>query len=554
MAGWYLGVALGSLVLGVGSKPTASPSIEDFVGAKSGTHSQGTRSQGVQAQGAGAEKAAPHSSARQLKELKAELRSPYVDKRRRTVAKLAAIGGRQAFALVLDALRDKEAEAADEAQLQLPAFEGSLGTQRLQRELLGRDGLRSKDGMVRLRVAEALGRLEGPVDGAALLGRLQHRDEAVSVALLWSLERLAIRGRLGPEAPELVRNLDRLFRPGVADAVQARALTALVHLDPAAFVERRAALRKRSGPESACALVAAEALAAQALGSYDAARSAVREALIDTDPRQRAMGIRLLPDVKPLRDDLETLAKRLGEEPRPALRARAVATLQKLTGWKHRERMAPWIHSISTLPADWIAPVPQAVDPDAEWEDSNPQEGSAASLERLAPMSDRLGLLVDFSGSLWNEREDGTCRKDLLDPEMDRLLDQLDPATRFVLIPFTGVPHPFAKASVVASKRELARAKRFFQKANMRGQGNLYAAVQAALTDADLDRLIILTDGAPTGGVRWNVELMGDLFVEQTRFRPVIFDFVLLDAPPPLQRAWASVARRTGGRTLALKM
>lgn len=396
--------------------------------------------------------------------------------------------------------------------------------------------------------------MEGPVDGGALLGRLERRDEAVSVALLWSLERLAIRGRLGPEATDLAHKLDRLFRPGVADSVKARALTALARLNPAGFVERRLELRATRGREFACAFLAAEALAAEALGSYDAARSSVREALVHTDPRQRAMGIRLLPDVRPQREDLQALAKRLGEEPRPALRARAVATLQGLTGWKHRERMAPWVHSISTLPADWIAPAPQAVDPSAERDASAAEGESIASLERLAPMSDRLGLLVDFSGSLWNEREDGTCRKDLLDPEMERLLDQLDPATRFTLIPFTGVPHPYAKGSVVATKRELARAKRFFAKANMRGQGNLYAAVQAALGDAELDRLIILTDGAPTGGVRWNVELMGDLFVEQTRFRPMIFDFVLLDAPPSLQRAWASVARRTGGRILALKM
>ena len=122
------------------------------------------------------------------------------------------------------------------------------------------------------------------------------------------------------------------------------------------------------------------------------------------------------------------------------------------------------------------------------------------------------------------------------------------------MIPFTGRAHPFADEYATADAREIGRAKRFFRKAKMRGQGNLYGAVQAALQGKDVDRLIILTDGAPTGGVRWNVELMGDLSVEETRFRPVIFDFVFLEAPLSLQKAWASVAQRTGGRTLALKM
>ena len=545
MVARYLGVAL--CIVGLGAEPAGAGSRAMGPGAKWGLEG---------------ERRASVSPARRFKKLKSDMSSAYGDKRRRTIVKLAALGGKRAFELVVETLDDQEAEAADEAQLQLPAFEDSLGTARLQRELLGRKGLKSPDSMVQLRVAEAFGRMVGPVDGAALLSRLKHRDEKVAGALLWSLERLSAAGRLGlggqgqPAAAELEKltdRLDRLFQVGVADSVRGRAIAALVQLDPGAFVARRERLAKLPGLESACAFLKAEVSAA-ATGAGDVPRRLVCKALSNEDPALRAMAIRLFPSMQPAPEDLVKLAQRLDQEPRPALRARAVATLQGLTGWKHRERAAAWAHSIATLPEGWRAPIPLDFDAAGGDDFSGEESGSAATLERLPPMSDRVAILIDFSGSLWNEREDGSCRKDLLDPEMDRLLDQLDPETRFLLIPFTGMPHPYAKGGVAATPREITRAKRFFKKAKMRGQGNLYEAVQVALKDGGVDRLIVLTDGAPTGGVRWNVDLMGDLLVEETRFRPVIFDFVLLDAPLQLQRAWASVARRTGGRTLALKM
>ena len=533
----YVGIALS--ILGLGAEPTGC--FFAAVGPRMGSIIQG-------------DKSASTSPGRSLKELKGDLSSPYGDKRRRTVAKLAALGGQRAFDLVVETLDDKEPEAADEAQLQLPAFESSMGTERVQRELLGRRGLRSPDPMVQRRVAEAFGRMTGPVDGKALLGRLQHRDVEVAGALLWSVERLSAAGRLGLEEGEgpgkLSGSLDRLFRPGVADSVRARAIAALVQLDPVGFAARRERLAKLRGVETTCAFLAAEVAAAATTGATEVPRRAICRALADEEPAVRAMAIRLFPSMEPLAEDLVCLAERLEGEPRPALRAQIVATLQGLTGWKHRERVEAWTHSLSTLGQDWRAPSGEALGDPLGGGDS----ASVASLERLPPMSDRVAFLVDFSGSLWNEREDGSCRKDLLDPEMDRLLDQLDPGTRFALIPFTGKAHPFQDSGVVATARELTRAKRFFKKAKMRGQGNLYGAIQVALQDGEFDRLIILTDGAPTGGVRWNVDLMGDLLVEETRFRPVIFDFVLLDAPVGLQRTWASVARRTGGRTLALRM
>ncbi len=497
-----------------------------------------------------------------VKAIRSDLQSPYGDKRRRTIAKLAKIGGHSAFELVLEALGDRDPEPADEAQLLLPSFEASVGTRVVVTELLGRPGLRSKDPLVRLRAAEALGRLTGPVDPKKWISRVDPKEVDVARALLTSVERMAAAGRLSGDRVAYVKALDRLLGRAVPDRVRAVAVQCVAVLDPDGWQSRRGRVAARRGLETRCSSLAAAVRVGHLLGDLESARADVRAALADDEDVVRAMAVRLLPRMGPLREDLMALAARLDGEPRIALRAQVVATLQRLTGKKHRDHAAAWAHAVAALPDDWTpdpAPGdlgeffagPSLADPRT----SPTGEGqSAATLERLGPASDRVALLVDFSGSLWNEREDGSCRKDLLDPEMDRLLDKIEPDSHFLLIPFTGTQHPFSKSSVRARPREIKAAKRYFRKAKMRGQGNLYGAVQRALQDPTIDRILILTDGAPTGGQRWNAELMGRLMLEETRFRPVIFDFVLLDAPAPLRRAWASVAARTGGRTLCLQM
>ncbi|MCP3918387.1 MAG: HEAT repeat domain-containing protein [bacterium] len=94
-----------------------------------------------------------------VRELKAQLRAAYPDKRRRAVKKLAALGTEDAWELVFGALEDREPEVADEAQVWI----AKVADTGLRKRLLGREGLGAKDDWVRLRVAEAFGRMEGGV-------------------------------------------------------------------------------------------------------------------------------------------------------------------------------------------------------------------------------------------------------------------------------------------------------------------------------------------------------------------------------------------------------
>jgi hypothetical protein len=63
-----------------------------------------------------------------------------------------------------------------------------------------------------------------------------------------------------------------------------------------------------------------------------------------------------------------------------------------------------------------------------------------------------------------------------------------------------------------------------------------------------------LTDGVPTGGEHWNLELMVELLVERNRFRKVAFDSILVDCPNGRRKAWADLALRTGGRSIAAEL
>lgn len=474
-----------------------------------------------------------------LRELTKKSHSSEPSSRRSAVRALAELGGRDAQRLVLEALADPEPEVADEAQLVLVAFEGDG----VVRELLGPAGMRSREPLVRLRAAEAFGRMAGPVDGVKLATRIDRRDPAATRALLWSLERLADRGRLVDDSERLGKKLVGLLGRGADDGVRAVALQVLARVDATASSERIPDLLDSRGSETACSALAAAVL----VGHPNALRWVERSLASDVES-VRATAVSLTLKVGARRPTLTALNERLASEPREALRGRVLDALRRLTGMKHRADPRAWRHTIERLPSDWVGPI---LSP-ASREEAERKQGSVAEISMLPPGSDRLGILVDFSGSLWNERADGTCRKDLLDPEMHTLLGKLDPEGLFYLVPFTSEPHPSTDAPVRASPRNVRTAQRFFARATMRGKGNLYDALMLALEHDELDRLIVLTDGAPTGGHRWNVDLMIELVRERIRFRPVVIDFVLIDTPNRLIRRWRGLAESTGGRVLTV--
>lgn len=472
-----------------------------------------------------------------LDRLEKQLRAPRPERRRRAVAGLAELGGDRATAAVIAALSDRSAEVADVAQLRLPALLGSSIPASIRRH----GGLTARSPLVRLRWAELVGRSPSPLEAKDLAGLMGVRGDAVGRALTWSVERLARRDLIVGDPARLVQRLVGRAKSGADLGSRAAALQALLPLSP-----DRAEPFVRPWAESDDRELCCSALmAAVELGLPDAV--ALLEAGVHhADWAVRLRAIELLVEVGGT-SALDLLVERLRAESRAALRGELVGGLQALTGLWHRDHPEAWALALRGLPSDWTAPSPAS-----GREAAAAPRGTVAAIGRLDPRSDRLAILVDFSGSLWNRDSQGRCKKDQLDPQVAQLLARLGAGTRFLLVPYTGEPHPFEPRLVEATRRNVARAQRFFTSARMSGSGDLFGALSLALDSPEVDRVVLLTDGAPSGGERWDIALMVTLLEERLRFRPAVLDFILVDSSPKLVRQWGGLAGSTGGDVLEL--
>ncbi len=484
--------------------------------------------------GQGANEPSAREVRRELAELGERMAEKDPAKRRVGVKRLAELGTREAWELVIAALADPEPEVADEAQLQLARLDDA----RLLERVSGRDGLRGRDALVALRVAEAFGRMAGPVDGAWLLARGRGGDGSLERTLLWSIERLALRDALGGDPEGLARELGRLVDGRGEGERRAAALMALAALRGerarsailSALGEREVALRV-AGLACSRHLDDAEALGHARRLATDRERAVRHQAVIELERLGARAG-------------LETLIARLEVEERPRLRLRVLEALQHLSGLKHRYDVRPWRDWAARLPEDWTPA--RAVRGEVP--------GATVAFAGLPLLSDRVAFLMDFSGSLWNKRPDGTTRKEVLDGHVRELLAKLTEAVEFDLVPYTARPHPWQGKIVPARRRTVEEGLTWFEACKERGQGNVFDAVQVALADPRVDTLVILTDGAPTGGTRWNLELMVPLLLEGVRFRHVAFDTVLVEAPPRLTRQWQGLSEASGGRSITIRL
>lgn len=474
-----------------------------------------------------------------LRELRTRLRSGRSDDRRRAVARLAKVGSPGALDLVMASLADPVGEVADTAQRLVVTIPGSAVVE----ALLGRGGLGSRDPWVKRRAAEALGRCTVPVDARRLARAFPRRDDEALRAALWTVERLAGSGGLAGDPAALLPRVKASLRGSAADAVRARALMALSALDPGTALSHARQFALEAEGERAAA-----GLTLWVRSGEPEALETLHRACAARDPFLRRVAVDLL-GLHGTRASLESLVARLGQEARPLLRERIVEALRQRTGFRHGDKVRAWVRTLRDLGPEWEPAGDDGREREGPGGAAVPG-GSAAAIGRLQPRSDRLGILVDFSGSLWNVRKDGTRRKDILEPEVERLLGRLPEDARFYLAPYTRSPHPVAETPQRATRRNVGAAQRAFVRETATGPGNVWDALLGAMEHRELDRIMILTDGAPTGGRRWDVPLIVELLLERTRFRPVTFDVVLLDAPPSLVRRWERLAQRSGGRAV----
>lgn len=467
-----------------------------------------------------------------LPELEAKLVDQDARVRREAVIGLAKLDSPAGWEKVIAALRDPKPEVADEAQLQLAALSGPDELARLY----GKDALGSKDEFVRLRAAEVLGRLGEAPDTAVLQKVLADKDADVRRTLCWSIERLKAAGHWGGEP---FAALQELWRRDADSGVRAAALVATVGNDTAFGDELEAYLAKEVQSDVRAAVV----LASRALGGECAWNCAVAAA------KDRVLGVRLCAaeslaagrdarGVKALVDMLESEKELRG-------RWRIVDLLRELSGLSHRLDPRPWRAWAAALPEGPLAP-PKASE--------RAEDERSVSFAGLPIRSERVTFLIDLSGSIWQKRADGRTRKQVVDEELRKALEALPASTRVNVIPYTATPNPWQRGLVAADKKNVAKALEWFAGRKDTGTGDVWGALMLALEDPEVDTLVVLTDGAPSGGRRWNLGLMKQLFAERNRFRRVALEAVLADANGRLKREWDEMCAASGGRTVELAL
>ncbi len=468
----------------------------------------------------------------QLADARQALRSNNDRQRQEALRTLAELGSEEAWELVLDTLADPEPRIADEAQLVLEEV-----TAEFDELLFGKSGLGQKRGLVALRVAEALGRRSVPLDQTLWLKALRHKDAEVRRSLLWSLERLGEDA--SGEHDKLAGALEKLAARDKDELARAHAWLALAALDPEiAGRSLEARLRDKSpAARAACAMrieLAADdgqlrMLRTLAGDETHIVRLRTFEAFARRNDREGPRG----------------LASALEQEQGQRLSWRIVELLQDLSGRKDGRNARAWQHWADSLPADWT---PANKTPERDYGERT------VAFVGMPVLSDRIAFLVDFSGSMWEERADGRTRKQAVDVEMRRVLEHLPEGARFNLIPFVSTPTLWQKSLTQATPKSIKKALTFFEKHKAQGKGNYWDAMLTALADPQTDTIMILGDGAPSGGTRWNLKLMGPLFTHANRFRGVFVDAILIDTKGRLRGYWEELTAASGGRLIVVNL
>ncbi len=458
-------------------------------------------------------------------------------KRQAALRELPELGTLEAWGHVLDALKDPEPRVADEAEMALakltPGAAAAPG--KLLDLVMGKTGFGSRDDWVRLRVACAIGDGALSLDSSAWERMLGDKEPGIRRAACYSAERMARAGRLGPEKTVLARTLEKLAQSDKHSAVKAAALCALGALDAAGSPKRIETALQSSEPAVRCAgLLCIQAAATE---QHQASLS---QGLQDSEFSVRNVALEVWAQTPSARAASE-FVQRLTQESNLRLRWKIVEVLREWSGLRYGLDPRPWSEWSGGLAPDW-KPAAQAT--------KGMDDEDRSQILGLPIRSERLVILVDFSGSVWKKDAAGRTVKARLDEELKRTLESFSESTQFNLIPYTAKPIPWAARLCPATPAAIAKALDFFADRKDQGQGDFWTALELALEDPNVDTIVMLGDGAPSGGKRWNLDLMAERFSQANRFRQVSLDAVLIGSKGALTGKWVKLCSAGRGRVL----
>lgn len=469
--------------------------------------------------------------------LASSLKSSKEIERHSAVQRLAQMHSKDAWLLVVTALSDISPKVADEAELQLMKCDDPD----VIAEIGGKSALLASDPWISMHAAGALTGGQSPsLD--AFETALKAKHDGSRAIVYAAIERNASSLRVDDKSPRsIVGALEKAIQPlGKGGEVQASALLALAALEPKKSIEWIARAEVKQSAPYLCAVITIAAPE-----KNEASQRVLTLGATHPDRIVRAATVDALA-AHPDAERLKTLVDMLAVEKNTRLFWTIDGHLERLSGLSGSGKPDFWQGWVTKLGPEWK---PSTGDSRRY---SPAGDTEAPKLAGMPILSGGIAILVDFSGSTWEARADGTTIKQRLDAELEKALQALPPSAKFNVIPYTDVPIPWEKKLAPATPANVAKALKFFVGCKASGKGNFWDAAMLALEDPDVDTILVLTDGAPTGGHRWNLDLMRPRFVEKNRFRYVVLDGVLVDAKKFLRDKWTGWCEETGGRVLAL--
>jgi len=468
-----------------------------------------------------------------LKDLGAKLRDKDERARAEAIEGLGRDGSKEAFELVLGALKDPSSRVQDAVEKALPSWSEPA----LVAQLYGKKGLGDSDAWIQRHTLGALATASYTIDADALATALSSKEPRVRFAACHAVERIAVRAGFAGKTDKLSKMLDKLAKDP-DEEVRAAALVGQARLTKRLPADAQA-LVETAPPAVACAALWLQAteLGAPALpllrSGLQRKERSVRAAAIDH--------LRMLAT----RDAALALVEAIKSETNPATLWRAADALEALSGVSFGDKIDLWQQWASNLPAAWTAQV-ESREGRKSSNDSTSKSGTAV-LAGMPIVSTRVAILIDLSGSVWEKRADGTIPKDDLEQELARTLDGFTPETRFQLVPFTEDPAALSKGLTPATPQAVAKTKADFTGLKTSGKGDYWDAIEQTLADPEVDTIIVYGDGAPSGGRRWDLARMELDYLARNRFRRVELSAVLVGASKGLTERWTSWCVATGG-------
>jgi len=404
-------------------------------------------------------------------------KSPDSFTRARVALALARAGSTESIRLLLDLMDDPDPYVRDAAVISCRAIRPDAAVKKLA------GGARTKKELLRMNVAEALGRTRSPV-ALAPMTKLVGKDRAARVraqGLHWMWKWKEVPGAL-----ELAVGAYGDKDPSVrAAAVEA---AGRMRGDAALELARKALDDDDEGVRCVARLELRYL-------APDEANTALPTAAKDPGWRSRAQAVEDALHLR-RREAVDALVELVGDE---VLRVSAAAhrALLTLSGKEIGRDRDLWRSWWKVNRDGWEAPKGDLTPKSAT------ADKSVARFEGIEVTSGRVCFVLDRSGSMAEpmpgDADRRTCWQ-YVAAELGKTLDAMPDGTLVNVISFELVPTPAFKAPKPLDRRVREALRRFVEKQSPDNRGDLLAAMYAALDQESIDTIILLSDGAPSYG------------------------------------------------------